>query len=56
MPEALMVVMGYFAIRASRWGFFAATTALPKVSSGTQPKPSMMHRRTGFFAIKLNLL
>ena len=47
---------GIFCHQSIEVGFLCSDHALPKVSSGTQPKPSMMHRRTGFFAIKLNLL
>ena len=52
-----MVVMGYFAIRASGVGLLGGDHGVAKgVLFGTQPKPSMMHRRTGFFAIKVDLL
>src|SRR5699024_4196710 len=53
MPEALMVVMGYLAKISSRRGVLAVVTALPKVSAGVQPKPSMMQRRTGFLLIRV---
>ena len=51
MPEASMVVMGQVEKILSRLGLLAAATALPKVWSGVQPKPSMMQRTAGRLAI-----
>jgi hypothetical protein len=42
LPDASKVVFGYVANNFSKFGFLAATTALPCGCCGIQPIPSIM--------------